>query len=311
MMQNLSPEEIETLFDFLVADKDKLLEVKQDILKLVYEEMQRSPLLLEYLMKIGGFQYTLSLLESPYEEIRILALKITGLLLHSNRANNAAFARIFGFEVISLLLVPYAATPTTCATLLEFALGLYHWIGERKSTWMDLFSGGNDQQRSKRDSSVSQLVHPEALHVLLELLKTCPNEDLQLQYLLEIERLLVPHNMEVLWNTAWLDWMLDYIQTVGTVTDPPKILNQLFNIVQKMVMYDITRKSSQIIKLKDMVENEQFQIQVLEGIMDYFESNPSLPAEQAADIILNLAQLYKYVEDIEIPPQGKSHACSN
>ncbi len=307
MMHRFSMEDVEALFDFVSSDKEKHLEVKQDLLKLTYEEMQKFPHLLDFLSKAGGFQCTFYLLESPSESIRIWAIKFIGLLLHANRSNNSFFTRIFGYEVVSMLLNPFSASPAMCKSLLELALGLYQWTGEKKSTWMDIFSA-SEPPKSRKDGV--ELVHPEALHVLLELLKTSTDWELQMQWLLETERLLDPHNMDILWNTPWLDWMLDYIQTLTALEDDknaPRILTQLFSIIQKMVLYDIARKSSQLSKLKDMVENEHFQVQVLESIIDYYEANPCLPQEQATDIITNLAQLYKYVEDIEISSRGTVH----
>jgi hypothetical protein len=232
-----------------------------------------------------------------------------GLLLHSSPKNFVTFTKMFGFEIITLLISGFTSTRVTINAMLEFSVGTYQCIAERRgSTWINLFSSP-DTSKLKKDNTKPQLVYPEAIHMLLELLKTSDDSSLPVQVLhavKELDRILEPDNMEILWNTNWLDWFLDFIHflTDKQSEELQKALNQVHHIVQKMVLYDISRKSSQLSKFNELVENESFQVQIIEGIIDYFEKNPILPAEQANDIVSNLSLLYRHLEELEMPLHG-------
>ncbi len=52
----------------------------------------------------------------------------------------------------------------------------------------------------------------------------------------------------------------------------------------RMMIYDLSKRSARFVKLKEMVECEPFQVIVLEYVVSYFETNPSLPADEASEI---------------------------
>lgn len=159
---------------------------------------------------------------------------------------------------------------------------------------------------AKKPSSI--FVHPEGLHVLFELLHTTQDVDLQRQILRNIEKLLNPENMEILWTTSnWLEWVLDFVQTFEA-NSTSRVFSQLHTIIQKMMIFDISKRTSQVSKVKEMVESEAFQIEIIEDVLDYFEKNhfsQPLPTEHATDIVVNLVSLFKYVEEIDCPPKSK------
>jgi hypothetical protein len=83
-----------------------------------------------------------------------------------------------------------------------------------------------------------------------------------------------------------------------------KVLNLVHSIVVRMLLYDLTRKNSQLQKFKDMVDAEQFQMKVIEDLMNHFDKHPSLSPEQSSDLVSNLSSLFKIVQEIELTPKG-------
>lgn len=76
---------------------------------------------------LGGFLVILALLEIPLETVRILALKMLGLLLCNNPKNAAQFRRVNGFEQLFNLLSRFPPTYTTCSTLLSIAIDAFRY----------------------------------------------------------------------------------------------------------------------------------------------------------------------------------------
>lgn len=83
-----------------------------------------------------------------------------------------------------------------------------------------------------------------------------------------------------------------------------KVLNAVYSIVVKMLLFDMSRKNSQLQKFKDLADAEQFQMRVIEDLMNHFDKQPSLPTEQAPDLLTNLSSLFKIVQEIELTPKG-------
>lgn len=306
----LSAEEIEILFDFLVCDPESHLEMKFEIFQLLYDEMQNSPHILDYLVKAGGFNVAFALLDSPSENLRVLTVKLLGFF-NSNPKHLASFQRISGFETMAELISKHPLTNQIADTLLQFSLGAYQGAGEKKSGWMNIFSSTSDQSKQKKEGVKkvpSLFVHPEGLHVLFDTLRATRDVDLQRQVIHNIEKFLNPENMEILWSTNWLEWLLEFLQTFEPNTQSP-VVSQVHHSIQKMMIHDITKKTSQVSKLKELVENETFQTDIIQDVVDYYEKKSShpLPAEHASDIVFNLVQLFKFVDEIECPPKRTTY----
>lgn len=120
--------------------------MKVELLTILYDNFVRNPALLENLTKIGGFQVrnflemklqvVLSILESPSEKLRILALRVVGLLIQDN-PKNLSFCKNFGFNLISILLAPFPFSSQISSTLLQLCLGAFVCSGGKKSSWID------------------------------------------------------------------------------------------------------------------------------------------------------------------------------
>lgn len=101
----------------------------------------------------GGFLVILTLLDIPLETIRILALKLVGLLLNNNPKNAALFRRVNGFERILVcyhsichflnliyieicnMLSHFPPTAATCATLLSLAVDAFGYVLWFQFSW--------------------------------------------------------------------------------------------------------------------------------------------------------------------------------
>eukprot|EP01132_Coremiostelium_polycephalum_P007664 gene7664-9429_t len=181
------------------------------------------------------------------------------------------------------------------------------------------------------------VVYPEAFHALLVVLHSLyliPGvsiEDIQsiiLPVLSEFEKLLDSINMEILWNQPWFEWIYNFIDfsyinnnnnssTIDQqqqqqlvqyhsfqLTKSNLVYSKLLSICKKMVIYDITKKTSKIIKLKEIcIDYEEFYVDIVDTIISYFEKDYVLPANESTDIIKNLVTYYKSLEDIEVPPE--------
>ena len=331
IIPTMSIDDLECIFDFILWEKDKLFDVTVNLLNLFYTELQKSSVLLDYFVKLGAFQIILSIIESPSEDIRISALKLLGLVLTSQK-NKKLFLSTNGFDLLCSLLSAYPTSNILTITILHLSLGKFNSIEEKKSTWMDLFttttttagsnttitSTSNDSisnalpqnsgNASNSSKEVSSIYHTEFIHVLMELLRLSKDWDLHVQVLIELMKCLDNKNMEILWNSPYLEWTVEYFQCIKAEGDD-KIVLHLRRFLQKMFLYDISRKTSNLTKFKDMVEHEPFQIEVIECILDYLEEHPILaplsPTDATInDIVFNLSNLFKYVEDIqELSPQ--------
>lgn len=176
-------DEADFLFDYMISGNENVTPTKRAFVQYMTDELQRSNLLMDHLSKSGSFHVVLSLLEAADENVRLDSIKIVGVMMHDNAKSKSVFVKAQGFEVLSLLLSAHPVTEAVCSTLVEFILGSYQSIGEKRNVWK-LFSAS--------PANVSnQLAHPEALAVLLDMLKTSSDGTLQLRFLREIERLLI------------------------------------------------------------------------------------------------------------------------
>lgn len=100
--------------------------VKLALLQVLYDQMLMSPQTIEQLRTFGSghgcsFRALMTLLKSPVEGVRILALRMIGVLLHFSKQSSAYFLKNSGFDMVSLLLAPFPVSLITLQTLLGLA----------------------------------------------------------------------------------------------------------------------------------------------------------------------------------------------
>jgi len=97
--------------------------------------------------------------------------------------------------------------------------------------------------------------------------------------------------MEILWEMPYLEWVSMFIREKGF--PERKTANQisyfLDSILQKMMIFDLGRKNSMVLRTKGfLVDDEQVNVQLAEVVLEFFCENPSLSASSAPDILKNL-----------------------
>jgi hypothetical protein len=113
------------------------------------------------------------------------------------------------------------------------------------------------------------IVFPDAVRVLLHLLKSGPALALALAYLADLRRALAPPTMDMLWETPWLEWFHAFLLDRGWVAcgrgptlvrdgltprlcaharglpqaDQAQLLAAVDSVLQKMLLHDLARRS--------------------------------------------------------------------
>eukprot|EP01116_Phalansterium_solitarium_P016958 TRINITY_DN4056_c0_g1_i5.p1 TRINITY_DN4056_c0_g1~~TRINITY_DN4056_c0_g1_i5.p1 ORF type:complete len:410 (-),score=181.23 TRINITY_DN4056_c0_g1_i5:607-1836(-) len=68
-----------------------------------------------------------------------------------------------------------------------------------------------------------------------------------------------------------------------------------------MMLFDVARKGSQLAKLKETVD-DQLQLQAIIAVLEHYEAHPALAEAAAPDVVANLVQLFRLVDDIDDLP---------
>ncbi|GAM25725.1 hypothetical protein SAMD00019534_089000 [Acytostelium subglobosum LB1] len=363
-LPHMAIDDVESIFEYMLFNNNGVYEkihTKSKILDIVYEEMRKCPSLLEHLRSLGGFNIVFSMIEIPNEEIRVTAIKMIGLLMHSNSKAASLFRRNSGFDLLAVMLSRYPPSLAVCRALTVLMVDGYRFdpkcvseTKQRSSSWisLDFFTrdkssdalsamANKDANRdTSKDSSVSDdsssdhvddmqgmenrgdgrtIVYPEALHTVIMLLYNLPNQqqqqqqqqqdveairNVQYQSLVEIEKILDNMNMEILWNQSWFEWLYQFIENQGfQLTKENKVYKQTLSICKKMLIHDVVKKTSKIIKVKEVcIDLEEFYVHIMDSVLDYIERDFVLATNEANDIIKNLVLYFKTLEDIAVPP---------
>ncbi|CAJ0838384.1 14494_t:CDS:2 [Entrophospora sp. SA101] len=155
------------------------------------------------------------------------------------------------------------------------------------------------------------------VRLLFDLIKLSRNSELVFQALTDVKRLLTPINMRILWEQNWLEWIIGFVSVRSgmTVTEGTthyrhqSILTIIDTIVQKMMIFDISRKNSITSKTKGalLVSSsssnnsyyENFTLRIMDITISYFDKNPNVNVSTNTSNIIfrNLGILYKYLDE--------------
>nr|CAG8557477.1 1963_t:CDS:2 [Entrophospora candida] len=155
------------------------------------------------------------------------------------------------------------------------------------------------------------------VRLLFDLIKLSKNSELVFQALTDVKRLLTPINMRILWEQNWLEWIIGFVSVRSgmTVTEGTthyrhqSILTIIDTIVQKMMIFDISRKNSITSKTKGalLVSSsssnnsyyENFTLRIMDITISYFDKNPNVNVSTNTSNIIfrNLGILYKYLDE--------------
>lgn len=346
MVEDISAEELTRFFDFITHDQRQYLDVKAELLEMVFRRMTYDATLVERVRASKSLQQLIPLLELPNERFRMTVLRIMGVLMSSNsKQSRTLMIRINGFESMRMSLAPFPLSMEFAQALIGVALNHYccdpalvRAVGsngntntERSFRRQGMVGGGNSPRatspraspRSSEDSLfrssflvTEELMWPEIIKLIIELLRTVENGDLVYHILTEMKRLLNEENMKVLWEHPWFEWVSRFLQYRSMMgpSNYNRIHSLVDSIIQKMMVFDLSRKNSYISKSpyrnlfvatdtttvssSNNINDDMFQLSIIENVLSYLDKHPNLNIETATYVFKNLVSLYKHLEAV-------------
>lgn len=155
-----------------------------------------------------------------------------------------------------------------------------------------------------------ELTYASMLRLILELTGSLPHTDLVTHTLTDLKRLMTSENMRILWEAGWVNWVASFImdKTKVRVTSAAENLSYnramgvLDGIMQKMMIFDLSRKGSVTVKNKGKLvtrdEDVGVQLRLTEAALAWFDKNPNLDTDAANVICKGLVILFRQVEEL-------------
>ena len=291
-------DDLNNTVDFLAYDRKLFHDLKFSITDILYRRSKTDLQMVENLKILNSWFLFVGLLDLPHTGLRLSLLKTLGILLNdSPKLMRPTMAKSVGFDAMWLLLSRYSVSSELFEILLGIGLGWFNCEPE------SINKPQPARQRLSGSSAVVQkltdeLMYPEVLHLIFDLLKSSTDVELISKVLGDLKRVLTLENMRIVWDQPWLDWVQSLMPEKTESDVDKRIFAGLHAIVQKMVVYDIQRKNSWILKSKGaLVDNDMFFLHIMDDVFDYFEANPCLSFDSAAEVIKNLALMYRHLED--------------
>ncbi|KAG0040889.1 hypothetical protein BGZ82_006762 [Podila clonocystis] len=155
-----------------------------------------------------------------------------------------------------------------------------------------------------------ELTYASMIRLILELTGSLPHTDLVTHTLTDLKRLLTSENMRILWEAGWVNWVASFImdKTKVRVTSAAENLSYnramgvLDGIMQKMMIFDLSRKGSVTVRNKGKLvtrdEDVGVQLRLTEAALAWFDKNPNLDTDAANVICKGLVILFRQVEEL-------------
>ncbi|EFA76742.1 hypothetical protein PPL_09493 [Heterostelium album PN500] len=312
----LTMESFEILFDLLLDGMNNLSDTKQlwshdytngvyekihaksKVLDIVYEEMRKCPSLLENLRSLGGFNIVFSLIEIPNEDIRVTAIKLIGLLIHSNSKAASLFRRNSGFDLLAILLARYPPTLPVCKALTVLMVDGYRFdpkcvpeTKQRSSSWisLDFFT------RDKSSDSLSTLTQSPTIPALAickrmiihDIFKKASKIIRIKEVCIDLEELYV-HIMDSVLDYFEKEYVLPtnesadiivknlvlYFKTLEDIAVPPDISMRILNTINQLAVHNTsviraTMKSNGLFDHRDMLIIQLLRCDIKGAIMTF------------------------------------------
>jgi hypothetical protein len=261
------------------------------------------------------------------------------ILMSSNVKQSRTFlTKTNGFDQMKSYLINYTLSLELSRVILGVGTNVYQCnpvtrnnsvvsdrpIFRRSTLWIS--------EDSLPHKAADELAYPETIRLMFDLLTVCRDTELVFQVLADVKRLLTPDNMRILWEHNWLDWIATCIRERAMLE--PAHFNRFLaitdTIVQKMVIYDISRKNSVTTKCKGALssaatsssilpstlssspsscisassppkdtdnEGEKFELRIIDIILSYYDKNPNVNIDTSNYIFRNLLILYRHLDD--------------
>lgn len=336
-------EEFEILACFLVAEIEAVhfQEEVCGLFRLMVDVMAKRPSLIEYLLKMGGFDLIYLFLRSPLEPVRVDCCRLLGLLFSSSSRNASSFLKSAGYDIVVHLMEAQPVSGVMLSALTHLALGKFimQTIDAEHETpsneisqndhhcehdhFEEEFPKDDDDDDAERQLTSSSrhsqssvvvsefqrdIMFPHVLQVNMRLLRLA-DLPTSLNWLNQLDLILDKlENIDRILDTDWLLWCHAYLQADMDVDDPnhmQRVLAKFYSVLQKTVIRDLARpaKQCELIKLKELPETADFFLIVFENVLDYFEQHPRVETTSAVQLFRNLGLVFDYVESvIGLPP---------
>ncbi|CAB4395559.1 unnamed protein product [Rhizophagus irregularis] len=322
MILDLSVEELTKLFEYLKKDKWMNVELKCDIICMIYKNMTFDVQLVEKIRGLKGLSLLMPFLEAPNEKFRITILKMMGILMSSNvKHSRGVLTKNNGFEKMRFYLVMHQLSLEFTQVLIGVGIKFYYCDPEFKNCSLTMLDRPILKRSSPRNSEDSisrsmnknteELIYPETISLIFDLLKISENSELVFQVLADIKRILTPDNMRCLWEQNWLEWIIIFLRERSKINESTiysqRILTMTDTIIQKMMVFDVSRKNSITAKTKGALittqnpsnksDSEEFILRLIDILLSYFDKNPNVNTEISSYVFRNLGILFRYLDD--------------
>eukprot|EP00656_Telonema_subtile_P044375 TRINITY_DN50638_c0_g1_i2.p1 TRINITY_DN50638_c0_g1~~TRINITY_DN50638_c0_g1_i2.p1 ORF type:complete len:1074 (-),score=358.57 TRINITY_DN50638_c0_g1_i2:103-3324(-) len=269
---------LRSVFNFLSMRRDD--PICAELAWGVKHQMGESGALLEAACEIGAMeQLVFSLLGSCIEKTKLAALEVAGLLLHHDTRATRGFKQQMGVDLLGFYLERGGGLTRDMS---RCVLGLSQ--GEYRPT------GGEAQP-------ADSLQHPEALGVIVRLLKSCPDEALVTLVLKQLAALAQGPGMahQMVHQGCVLDpsWLLLKKSLCG-----PAIAPHVRALVSSLLVHELQRSPSESCLSTFHQMPPEWQHMALAGTVDAMLAKPLLAASTAPNVIRNLVWMLCWVEHL-------------
>jgi hypothetical protein len=322
LIESIGVEHIECMIDFLTSPelKDNLIALDEfvaDMLCLIQIHIVTgSTHLLDKFMATEGHLLLFELLTSSSEKIKCAALKFVGLLLNVSNKFKSWFKKHRGYDILNTSLGKSANGLYPYDLLITLACNKFDHVAvffppESGSTRTII----NHSSIAARALPVSQssvntfkILYPEALEVLVDLLKKTEDENLKLQVFFKIEKILDDENCEKILRSSFLKKCAGMIsedaQSLQKSRDA-KFSNEIFEVIKKLCIYDLNSSKQKILEMINSTPDcEPFMPIVFELVLNLIEENPcfdspTTPSKHLNNFMRNLMNLFNEMEGID------------
>ncbi|KAI1320523.1 hypothetical protein EDD11_000485 [Mortierella claussenii] len=174
-----------------------------------------------------------------------------------------------------------------------------------------LHGGAVTSQASRGGAKITdELTYASMIRLILELTGSLPHTDLVTHTLTDLKRLMTSENMRILWEAGWVNWVGAFMhdKTKVRVTSAAEHLSYnramgvLDGMMQKMMIFDLSRKGSVTLRNKGMLvsrdEDVGVQLRLTEAALVWFDKNPNLDTDAANVICKGLVTLFRRLEEL-------------
>lgn len=288
-------EHVGTLLDFMTSPdlKHHLSLVESELTVVIsfvciHIATGSASLLDKFLISQAGL-LVFDLLSSPSESIRGAAIKLIALFLKTSPRYKAWFQRKSGFDMMLAQLQKHKHALETYNLLVALASSGLEKVaafyppdsGSAKTIINRSSIADKTLPQAEKTQSSRKIIHPDALEVLLELLKAEDTESVKADAIAGLEPLLDAENCEVLLECPFISWCAALVKSdsqkpaVGSARQrEDHSQTQLYDLVTKLCVCDLYRPPRQfkfLQWLSKVPDIDFFSVRVFEGILKEVE----------------------------------------